>query len=147
MLRRQVVTIITQYQQNVLPSKELLAGSDCTIFHSLMESDLPASEKTEERLTDEAFAFIGAGTETTKQTLNAVMYYLLKNPEHLSRLKIELWENMRSPKDCPPLHVLQNLPFLVSVSVTCLKRQITSTSTAVASVSFGLMLSHHRVQS
>ena len=146
MLRRQVVTIITQYQQNVLPHKELPTGSDRTIFHSLMESDLPASEKTEERLTDEAFAFIGAGTETTKQTLNAATYYLLKSPEHVYQLKRELWEVMRSPKDCPPLHVLENLPFLVSFSVTCLERQIMSIRTVVVSICIGLMLPHHRVQ-
>ena len=78
-----------------------------------MESDLPASEKAEERLTDEAFAFIGAGTETTKQTLNAAFYYLLTDPEKLARLRGELVRAMPDPAVCPPLYVLEGAAYLV----------------------------------
>ncbi len=79
-----------------------------------MESpDLPASEKAEERLTDEAFAFIGAGTETTKQTLNAAFYYLLTNPDKLARLKGELLRAVPNLAVCPPLHVLEGAEYLV----------------------------------
>ena len=84
--------------------------------------------------------------KTTQQTLNAATYYLLKNPEHVSQLKRELWEVMRSPKDCPPLHVLENLPFFVGSSVTRLERQIMSISTVVVPISIGLMLPYHGVQ-
>lgn len=78
-----------------------------------MESDLPASEKSEERLTDEAFAFIGAGTETTKQTLNAAFYYLLTHPDKLARLRGELVRAIPDPAVCPPLYVLEGAEFLV----------------------------------
>ena len=81
-----------------------------------MESDLPASEKTEERLTDEAFAITGASTKTTKQTLNAAFYYLLANPKKLARLREELMRTMLDVAVCPPLHVLEGAGYLVCIS-------------------------------
>ena len=114
-LRSQVASIIAQYQNDTVPSEKSIAGSHRTIFHALLESDLPEKEKSEERLTDEAFALIGAGTETTKQTMNCLSYFILANPEILTRLKKELWEVMPNPRTCPPLHVLENLPYLSSL--------------------------------
>ena len=70
----------------VLPAQDA-SSSQRTIFHAVMESDLPASKRMEEYLRDEAFAFIGASTKATKQTLNAAFYYLVTDPEHLTRLK------------------------------------------------------------
>ena len=85
-------------------------------FHAVIESDLPASEKTEERLTDEAFAITGAVTETTKQTLNAGFYYLLTNPKKLARLREELVRAMPDVAVFPPLHVLEGSGYLVCIS-------------------------------
>ncbi|KAF6223654.1 hypothetical protein HO133_000497 [Letharia lupina] len=113
-LRQQIASIIKLYDNGVLPAKDG-SSSERTIFHAVMESDLPASEKTEERLTDEAFAFIGAGTETTKQTLNAAFYYLLTSPEKLARLREELARAMPDPAVCPPLHVLEGAGYLSAV--------------------------------
>ena len=113
-LRQQVASIIKLYDTGVLPAKDSSSSSEHTIFHAVIESpDLPASEKTEERLTDEAFAFIGAGTETTKQTLNAAFYYLLTNPEKLTRLRGEVVRAMPDAAVCPPLHVLEAAEYLV----------------------------------
>ena len=81
-----------------------------------MESELPLIEKQEERLTDEAFAFIGAGTETTKQSLSSAMFYLLSNSNHMIQLKKELWKAMPSALEIPEVHVLESLPYLVRCS-------------------------------
>ena len=36
-----------------------------TIFHAILDSDMPESEKTPERLAEEAFVFLAAGTEVS----------------------------------------------------------------------------------
>lgn len=113
-LRQQIASIIRQYENGVLPAKDP-SSSERTIFHAVMESDLPTSEKSEERLTDEAFAFIGAGTETTKQTLNGAFYYLLTNPDKLARLRGELVRAIPDAAVCPPLYVLEGAGYLSAV--------------------------------
>ena len=74
------------YDNGILPAQDA-SSSQRTIFHAVMESDLPASEKMEDHLRDEAFALIGAGTKATKQTLNAAFYYLLADSEYSTRSK------------------------------------------------------------
>ena len=94
----------------------------------LIESSLPENEKSEERLTDEAFALIGAGTETTKQTMNCLTYFVLSDPAVLTQLKKELWEAMPNPRACPSLHVLESLPYLNSIVKETLRIATTVTS-------------------
>ena len=43
-----------------------------TIFHDILESDLPPQEKALDRLWQEGQTIIGAGTETTAWTLSVV---------------------------------------------------------------------------
>lgn len=60
------------------------------IFADLLDSDLPESEKSIERLSGEGFSFTTAGTETTAATLAYVTYILLTKPEVCERLTADL---------------------------------------------------------
>jgi cytochrome P450 len=64
------------------------------MFHNLLRSDIPESEKNSERLNAEAVAFLGAGTYPTAATLIFVAYYILANPEIEERLRTELKDVM-----------------------------------------------------
>lgn len=61
-----------------------------TVFVSMLEADVPPSEKSAARLTEEAFTLTGAGTMTTANALNSIVYYVLSRPECLARLRDEL---------------------------------------------------------
>lgn len=65
-------------------------GSRQTIFHGLLFSSLPESEKSTARLTDEGLTIIGAGTVTTAHTLEVIFFHLLSEPTMLARLQEEL---------------------------------------------------------
>ncbi|KAH7320881.1 cytochrome P450 [Stachybotrys elegans] len=87
-----------------------------TIFHDILSSDIPDSEKTTSRLTDEAAVIVIAGSETTASTLAALTYILLSDPALLARLKTELEDVMPDRYAPPPTaSVLDGLPFLNAV--------------------------------
>ena len=86
-----------------------------TIFHEILDSKLPESEKTVRRLRDEAWIVVGAGTLTTAWTLSVATYYLLENPHILRRLKDELRAAIPDPNQNPRLSVLENLPYLTAI--------------------------------
>ncbi|RYP72823.1 hypothetical protein DL771_004007 [Monosporascus sp. 5C6A] len=86
-----------------------------TVFETLLSSDLPPQEKTLDRLTDEAAAILGAGTETTAWTLSVLTYHLLAKPEVLARLTQELREAVEDPQRLPPWMALEKLPYLGAV--------------------------------
>ena len=86
-----------------------------TVFMELMQSDLPASEKTHDRLKSEAFSLLGAATETTSWALGTITYYLLSQPETMARLRAELETVVHDPRRLPPLTTLERLPYLGAV--------------------------------
>jgi cytochrome P450 len=86
-----------------------------TIFHSLLESDLPASEKTSERLAEEAILLAGAGTHTTAWAMTVATFYLLSQPMLLKKLKAELEEALPDSLAPVTLAVLEQLPYLTGV--------------------------------
>lgn len=86
-----------------------------TIFHELINGDLPAAEKTLPRLVDEGQTMIAAGQETSSFFLKTTTYYILADKEIHSRLKAELLEAIPDPKSIPPLARLENLPYLHAV--------------------------------
>ncbi|KAK6597436.1 benzoate 4-monooxygenase cytochrome p450 [Botrytis cinerea] len=93
---------------------EDVGGRQNTIFHELRDSNLlPPEEKTIKRLADDGNIMVGAGGETTAQTLAVLFYHLLDNPEMLLKVKDEistLGEDITWGR-------LENLPFL-SAAVT-----------------------------
>lgn len=86
-----------------------------TIFFSLLESNLPASEKSIERLSGEAMAVVGAGTETTSFALIVLTFYLLSNTVVRQTLQQELLTVGSGPSDLPSWTHLEKLPYLSAV--------------------------------
>ncbi|KAG6358760.1 hypothetical protein INS49_012279 [Diaporthe citri] len=98
----------------VLNAKEPKA-SDENMFAALADPSLPAEERTLERLEDEGFVILAAGTETTAYSLSVTMFYLLDNPGIFSELYDEIKGVMPDPAECPPLATLENLALLRGV--------------------------------
>ena len=86
-----------------------------TLFHELLQSDLPAHEKSVRRIKDEAFVVVAAGTLTTAWTLSVATYYLLACPHILRRLKLELKAAIPEPDAFVSLSILESIPYLVAV--------------------------------
>lgn len=87
-----------------------------TIFHGIMQADLPPAEKTADRLADEAFVLLVAGAETTARTLCVILCHLLSKPSVLTRLRAELDPVIKGNQpQLPPSRVLEELPLLRAV--------------------------------
>ncbi|RAL63677.1 hypothetical protein DID88_003720 [Monilinia fructigena] len=92
---------------------ELYAGSTRKRENDL----LPPQEKTVNRLADDGNILIGAGGETTAQTLAVLFYHLLENPRILSTVRNEI-----STVDEDITWVkLEKLPFLLAVITETLR--------------------------
>lgn len=65
-------------------------GRPRTIFHGIMESSLPVTEKSVERLCDEAFVLVVAGGETTARVSTVILVGLLKKPDLFARLRRDI---------------------------------------------------------
>lgn len=83
-----------------------------TIFHELLESDLPPQEKSVDRLADEAQLMIGAGLETTAWALTTLSYHLISNPPILQKLRAELEKAIPDPATTVDSLYLEKLPYL-----------------------------------
>ena len=90
-----------------------------TIFHDVLSSNLPNSDKSVDRLTQEATSVVGAGMETTKWVLTVGTFHLLDNPAVLARLKAELMEAMPDPTAILSYSDLEQLPYLGAVIQEC----------------------------
>jgi cytochrome P450 len=86
-----------------------------SLFTALLESDLPPSELSTQRLQHEAISVIGAGIKTTMYTLSTCSYHLLANPEILAKLKAELVSAIPDPNKIPDIDTLMQLPYLTNV--------------------------------
>ncbi|KAJ8070739.1 hypothetical protein OCU04_001109 [Sclerotinia nivalis] len=105
-------------------TKEKNETTHSTIFHEIMKSDLPPEEKSEDRLHHEAQVMVSAGIETTKWTLTLAMFYLLDNPELLSKLRAEILTVFPDPSSPPSLATLEKLPYLTAVVQEALRFSI-----------------------
>ncbi len=85
------------------------------IFHDILQSKLPESDKTSSHLTEEAMVIMSAGTLTGAWVLSVATYHLLASPRILTRLKAELRSAITDPDTVAPIEVLENLPYLVAV--------------------------------
>lgn len=86
-----------------------------TVFASLIKSDLPPSEKTLQRLTEEGFSLFAAGTETVSWALAVVSYHLLSQPAMLEKLTAEVRQVVGSSGEVPSWTGLEKLPYLGAV--------------------------------
>ena len=86
-----------------------------TLFHEILQSNLPESDKSVSRLKDEAAIVVGAGTLTTSWALSVALFHLLASPRILAKLKTELKSAVPDPDAMVPLPVLEKLPYLNAV--------------------------------
>ncbi|KAH7026136.1 cytochrome P450 [Microdochium trichocladiopsis] len=94
-------------------AKDLPEGR--TIFHEILTSDIPESEKQTKRLGEEALIMVIAGSDTTASTLACIMYHVLADRELLRRLKAELETVMPNPDDLPAASKLESLTLLNAI--------------------------------
>ncbi|KZM24039.1 uncharacterized protein EKO05_0004605 [Ascochyta rabiei] len=86
-----------------------------TIFHELLNSDLPASERSPKRLLSEGLVVVAAGTLTSAHYLKTTAYHILANPAVLERLQEELETVMPDAEVLPPFQDLNQLPYFNAV--------------------------------
>ncbi|KAL1792259.1 hypothetical protein ACET3X_010010 [Alternaria dauci] len=91
------------------------SASQHTVFDDLVDSDLTPEERTLERLSQESQVIVGAGLDTTGNTLDAILFHLLDNPSTHAKLKAELVSAMPDPHERKPLVELERLPYLTAV--------------------------------
>ena len=90
--------------------------SRVSLFRYIVNSDMPESELSVERLTKEAQVLLGAGTASTARTLDFISYYILANPHIRSRLGEELEDVMADyPREVPSWAQLEKLPYLQAI--------------------------------
>ena len=88
-------------------------GSQLSLFNYIVNSDMPKSELSDDRLAKEAQILMGGGTASTARTLGFVSYYILSRPEIRARLSAELAEPMaKYPESVPSWAELEKLPLL-----------------------------------
>jgi cytochrome P450 len=92
-----------------------------TIFYEIIHSELPPSEKTPNRLKEEAAAILGAGAATTAWTLTVAMYHLTVQPQKMRRLRDEIKSIMPDLHQPAKLQQLEKLPYLTSVIMEALR--------------------------
>ncbi|KEF50944.1 uncharacterized protein A1O9_13006 [Exophiala aquamarina CBS 119918] len=90
-------------------------SSQTTIFHEILQGDLPEQEKSPDRLWQDGQVTVIAGTLTTAAALSEITYYLLEQPMELEKLKNELAEVFPRPTDLPEIAKLEQLPYLTAV--------------------------------
>ncbi|KAI0550319.1 putative cytochrome P450 [Xylaria curta] len=112
--QRDVKTQIRDIQERRDNGKALATEKKlhATIFHELLESDLPDNEKTADRLWQEGQIIIGAGTETTAWTLSVILFYILQKKPIFRRLIAELETAIPDPRSRPTCSELEQLPYL-----------------------------------
>lgn len=89
--------------------------NDETVLHGIINSDLPESDKTADRLTQEARVLVGAGIETTGSTLDRIVFGVLSHSRIHQRLKTELTEAASDETDLTLFGSLKSLPYLNAV--------------------------------
>jgi cytochrome P450 len=88
-----------------------------TIFHEILESDLPASQKSPLRIAAEGTVLLSAACNTIPHTLTTITFHLLQDPHIMSTLKKEL-DNYFPDRDCDFTWTeLERVPYLVCISL------------------------------
>ncbi|KAE9364717.1 cytochrome P450 [Stipitochalara longipes BDJ] len=87
-------------------------SSHPTIFHELLETDLPPPEKSINRLADEAQLMIGARLETTSWALAVTSFHLINTTTISKKLRAELQAAILNPNVKLDSLTLEKLPYL-----------------------------------
>ncbi|KAF9634227.1 Cytochrome P450 [Lasiodiplodia theobromae] len=106
---------IAEIQATRVEDRKKSGRAGATIFHELIDGDLPDEEKRLERMWQEGQIIVGAGTETTAWSLSATLFYILWTPGVRAKLQAELDAAIPDATELPSLQVLQALPYLGAV--------------------------------
>ncbi|RDA91545.1 hypothetical protein CP533_4373 [Ophiocordyceps camponoti-saundersi (nom. inval.)] len=90
-------------------------GSSDTVITALTDPVLPPHERSVNRLRDETWAIVGAGTETTARVLTVAAYHLGRNPIVARKLRAELCTILPEPDSIASWAELEQLPYLSGV--------------------------------
>lgn len=105
--------LLKQSKETLERKKGLSNEQRETIFDALLDPSLPPSEKTLERLCEEGLILLGAGSETTANTMALAAYHLARNKPVQEKLREELRTVMPTPDSRPLWSDLERLPYLV----------------------------------
>ena len=95
-------------------------GRECLLQQLYGSSNLNESDKDWDRMVQEAEQFIVAGSETTGHTLSVTMFHITQSPDVQTRLRQELADAKISFDTSPDITQLQNLPYLVCLTLSTL---------------------------
>ena len=73
-----------------------------TIFHEILNSNLPHEEKSIKRMSEQAQVIVGAGQEMVAWSISVIAYHLPSSPLLLRKLKEELATAIPDPKFATP---------------------------------------------
>ncbi|PVH94286.1 cytochrome P450, partial [Periconia macrospinosa] len=112
-LRREGTNQIEDVRRQIDAKQE--SKGNRTIFHRLLQSELPEAEKATSRLAEEAVLLVGAGTHTTSWCLTVIAFHLLWNSALLRKLKDELNTARSKAGGALSLSDLERLPYFTAV--------------------------------
>ncbi|KAL4867993.1 hypothetical protein BDV12DRAFT_186272 [Aspergillus spectabilis] len=93
---------------------ENATGRGDTVFTVLLNSKLPPTELSKERLQHEAVSIIGAGFDTTRQMLTMIAFHIIHNPDVYQQLRAELLGAIPDADHMLSWAQLQQLPYLTA---------------------------------
>ncbi|KAI0451110.1 cytochrome P450 [Xylaria acuta] len=87
-----------------------------SLFHQIVTSDMPESEKSERRLVMEASLLLAGGTWTSGRTIGVAAYYIMSKPYLRSGVEAELRDLMAAwPQYTPSFAELERLVLLQAI--------------------------------
>ena len=87
-----------------------------SLFYHILDSDMPESETSVERLSREAMVLLGGGSVSTARTLDFICYYVLADSNIHARLQEDLQDVMKDyPTIVPSCAQLEKRPYLQAV--------------------------------
>ncbi|KAF2653890.1 cytochrome P450 [Lophiostoma macrostomum CBS 122681] len=86
-----------------------------TMIDAIVQSGLPTTEKTIDRILEEVATVTGAGFETTANTMRLILYHVYANDTILQRLREELRSVSTAPSEPLSLRTLEQLPYLTAI--------------------------------
>jgi len=107
-----VANVKKERSTGVNPKSEDAKGHDSLLKH-ILDSDMPESELSDERLAKEAQVLLGGGTASTARTIGYISYYVLARADIRFKLHQELKAIISTwPRRVPSLTELERLPNL-----------------------------------
>lgn len=115
--------IIKAKRAKLKPETEKGNQGRSSLFRYIVNSDMPKSELSTDRLTKEAQVLLGAGSASTARTLDFMVYYIIADEHIRTRLQEELRESMSGyPEKIPAWSELEKLPYLQAIIKEGLRR-------------------------